>query len=335
MHREIGGYLELERFSGTLLHEKALALSSGRACLSYLIQQRQIRKILLPDFLCDVVALTCRRGGVQIRTYPVGEDLRPQTLRSGAEQPASRDASPGAEILLQPEADEWLYLVNFYGQLSQEEIAAYAARFPRLILDNAHAYFAPPLPGVDTLYTCRKFLGVSDGGFLYTDAPPLNPERDESHGRMGFVLGRFERPAGEFFPEASRNNDALGFEPKRMSLLTENLLRAVDEETVRQKRTENFARLHQALGGINRLPLRPAEGAYAYPLRLPEGEAIRKELIRRKIYVPQLWPNVLQEQPENSTASRLTREILPLPCDQRYGREEMAFVIDAVFDCLN
>ena len=41
------------------------------------------------------------------------------------------------------------------------------------------------------------------------------------------------------------------------------------------------------------------------------------------------------QQPENSTASRLTREILPLPCDQRYGREEMAFVIDAVFDCLN
>ena len=330
MYREIGGYLELERFSGTLLHEKALALSSGRACLSYLIQQRQIRKILLPDFLCDVVALACRRGGVQIRTYPVGEDLRPRTLRSGAEQAAPRHASPGAEPPLQPEADEWLYLVNFYGQLSQEEIAAYAARFPRLILDNAHAYFAPPLPGVDTLYTCRKFLGVSDGGFLYTDAPPLNPERDESHGRMGFVLGRFERPAGEFFPEASRNNDALGFEPKRISLLTENLLRAADEETVRQKRTENFARLHQALGGINRLPLRPAEGAYAYPLLLPEGEKVRGALIAQKIFVPTLWPNVLSDPDAGDTARTLARNILPLPCDQRYGAEEMAAVAAAV-----
>ena len=55
MHKEIGGYLELERFTGPMLHEKALALSSGRACLSYLIEQRKIRKIALPDFNCDIV----------------------------------------------------------------------------------------------------------------------------------------------------------------------------------------------------------------------------------------------------------------------------------------
>ena len=35
--KEIGGYLELERFSGSLYHDNALALSSGRACLAYLI----------------------------------------------------------------------------------------------------------------------------------------------------------------------------------------------------------------------------------------------------------------------------------------------------------
>lgn len=311
MHREIGGYLELEHFSGPLLHEKALALSSGRACLSYLIGQRNIRKILLPDFLCDVVAAACARYGVRMRRYAVGPDLRPASAP-------------------QPEEDEWLYLVNFYGQLSGEELAEYAARFPRLILDNAQAYFTPPLPGADTLYTCRKFLGVADGGFLYTDAPARTLERDESHGRMGFVLGRFERPAGEFFAEASQNNDDLDVAPRRMSLLTENLLRATDEEEVRRKRTENFARLHQALGGINRLPLHPVEGAYAYPLLLPEGERVRRALIARKIFVPTLWPNVLTDPEAGETARTLAGCILPLPCDQRYGEEEMAAVTAAV-----
>ena len=57
-------------------------------------------------------------------------------------------------------------------------------------------------------------------------------------------------------------------------------------------------------------------------------------LIRKKIYVPQLWPNVLREQPAESMACRLTREILPLPCDQRYGTEEMIVIIDAVEKCL-
>ena len=278
MHKEIGGYLELERFTGSMLHEKALALSSGRACLSYLIEQRKIRKIALPDFNCDIVE-------------------HPKTL--------------------QTEEDEWLYLVNFYGQLSPDELQRIAARVPRLIVDNAQAYFDLPLKAVDTLYTCRTLPA------------------DESRERMGFVLGRFERPAGEYFAAAAQNNDDLSMEPKSMSELTKNLLHAVDYDRVKTKRTENFRLLHEGLGSVNCLNLRVTEGAYAYPLMLPEGQKIRKKLIEQKIFVPMLWPNVPEQQPADSEACRLAVQILPLPCDQRYGAEEMAFIIKAVRDCLN
>ena len=315
MHKEIGGYLELERFTGPMLHEKALALSSGRACLSYLIEQRKIRKIALPDFNCDIVEAVCRAHEVKIRFYPVGADLRPKTL--------------------QTEEDEWFYLVNFYGQLSADELQRVAARVPRLIVDNAQAYFDLPLKAVDTLYTCRKFLGVPDGGFLYTEAPEKTLPADESRERMGFVLGRFERPAGEYFAAAAQNNDDLSIEPKSMSELTKNLLHAVDYDRVKTKRTENFRLLHEGLGSVNCLNLRVTEGAYAYPLMLPEGQKIRKKLIEQKIFVPMLWPNVPEQQPADSEACKLAEQVLPLPCDQRYGAEEMAFIIKAVRDCLN
>ena len=315
MHKEIGGYLELERFTGPMLHEKALALSGGRACLSYLIEQRGIRKIALPDFNCDIVETVCQAHDVSIRVYPVGADLRPKTL--------------------QTEEDEWFYLVNFYGQLTEDEVHHIAARVPRLIVDNAQAYFDLPLKGVDTLYTCRKFLGVPDGGFLYTTAPERALPADESRERMGFVLGRFERPAGEYFAAAAQNNDDLSIEPKRMSGLTENLLHAVDYDRVKTRRTENFRLLHEGLGSRNCLELHMTEGAYAYPLMLPEGQKIRKKLIEQKIFVPMLWPNVPEQQPADSEACRLAEQILPLPCDQRYGAEEMAFIIKAVRDCLN
>ena len=315
MHKEIGGYLELERFTGPMLHEKALALSSGRACLSYLIEQRKIRKIALPDFNCDIVEAVCRAHEVKIRFYPVEANLRPKTL--------------------QTEEDEWLYLVNFYGQLSADELQRIAAYVPRLIMDNAQAYFDLPLKGVDTLYTCRKFLGVPDGGFLYTEAPEKTLPADESRERMGFVLGRFERPAGEYFAAAAQNNDDLSMEPKSMSELTKNLLHAVDYDRVKTKRTENFRLLHEGLGSVNCLNLRVTEGAYAYPLMLPEGQKIRKQLIEQKIFVPMLWPNVPEQQPADSEACRLAEQVLPLPCDQRYGAEEMAFIIKAVRDCLN
>ncbi len=309
--KEIGGYLELERFSGPLFHDNALALSSGRACLAYLIELRSIDRILFPDLLCDVVGQVCAVYGVQVRSYAVGPDLHPESLP-------------------QPGENEWLYLVNFYGQLTEDELEAYAASFPRLIVDNAHAYFAPALSGVDTLYTCRKFLGVADGGFLYTDAKGKGLPRDESHERMDFVLGRFERPAGDFFPKAQRNNAMLDIFPKRMSSLTENLLRAVDYQRVRNARTENFNRLHAALGNMNELKLHPVDGAYAYPLLLADGERIRQQLIKQKIYVPTLWPNVLADPAAGSTARRLAGDILPLPCDQRYGLWEMDMIITAV-----
>ena len=316
MKTEIGGYLELEQFTGPLLHGDALAMESGRACLAWLMEQKKIRRIALPDFLCDVVADVCRAEGAEIREYAVGEDLLPQ------------DAVP--------EPGESFYLVNFYGQLTPDDIAEYRARAGHLIVDNAQTYFTPPIPGIDTIYTCRKFFGVPDGGFLYTDllldahAAFGLPERSVSYERMRFVMGRFEQTAGAFYEEASRNNDMLPLKPRRMSALTENLLRAVDYPRVQKQRTENFLRLHEALGKINRLSLRVPEGPYAYPLMLEDGPVCRQALIAQKIFVPQLWPNVVREQPSGSTARMLAENILPLPCDQRYGKEEMEFIIARV-----
>ncbi len=312
---EIGGYFELEYFPGALPHNGALTLSSGRASLTYLIEQRKIQKLLLPDFICDVVEKVCRSYSVALRRYAIGTDLRPPEL--------------------QPEDGEWVYLVNYYGQLTNEEISRYTGKYKHVIIDNAQAFFVPAVPGADTLYTCRKFFGVPDGAFLYTDAPARRLDRDESWTRMGFVLGRYERGAGEFYAEASRNNEMLSEEPKAMSALTENLLRAVDFDAVSVKRTDNFRMLHEALGGENLLNVRMTEGPYAYPLMLSEGERIRQALIGKKIYVAQLWPNVLQSSTKDTAASRLTRQILPLPCDQRYGPEEMRFIIEAVRDCLS
>ena len=315
MPKEIGGYMELERFGGKLLHEGALALNSGRACLAYLIEQRSIRKLALPRFLCHVVRDVCLDRGVAIRTYPIGPDLLP----------VDTDCAE----------DEWLYVVNYYGQLPEESLRSLAGRCPRLIIDNAQAYFTPALEGVDTIYTCRKFFGVADGAFLYTDAPHAALERDESFDRMDFVLGRFERPAGAFYAAASANNSRPSFAaPKRMSALTENLLRGIDYEAVKARRTENFSCLHQALGPMNRLDLRPTQGAYAYPRMLEEAPHLRAELIRRKIFVPTLWPNVLSEQAEGSWEYTLASHILPLPCDQRYDTNDMKTVIQAVTEIL-
>lgn len=315
--KEYGGYIELDTYRLPMLHEGALALNCGRICLAYLIKARNIKKMLLPYFMCDSVFDVCQKYDVALRFYHVDQEFKP------------------ADISLVD--DEWLYVMNYYGQLSREYLAELKATYDRVIVDQAQAYFDEPINGTDTLYTCRKFFGVADGAFLYTDAAldealPV----DESFERMHFLLGRYERTASEFYAEYAANNHLFSDEPiKRMSKLTNNLLHGIDYAYVKERRTENFRIYHEKLQSINQLPLREVEGAFAYPLMIEHGAEIRKELQKRKIYIPTLWPNVMEEVTEDSLEYRLAQDVLPLPCDQRYGFDDIGFIVGEIRKCID
>jgi hypothetical protein len=312
--REIGGYFELDKYSMPMLHQGAIALNCGRNTLAYLIEAKGIEKIKVPKFLCDTVREVCEKEKISISFYSITKDFLPEELTL--------------------EADEWLYLVNFYGQLDNGTIRGYVEKNERVIVDHAQAYFQMPLENVDTLYTCRKFFGVADGGILYTDTK-LDREipQDESFDRMKFVLGRFERSASEFYAEAASNNDFFADEPiKLMSKLTENLLHGIDYEAVKQKRTRNFEILHEAFGKINPLKLTVPQGAFMYPLYLEKGGEIRRKLQAKKIFIPTLWPDVFEHCDESELEYDYAKNILPIPVDQRYDEEDMKYIIKAVFD---
>lgn len=309
--REIGGYIELDTFTGPMLHGDGIKLNCGRNALAYLIEAKRIDKLWMPKFMCDSCDKVLSDRGVVVEYYSIGVDFKP----------------------IVPEWDGWLYVVNYYGQLSNEYLASLG---DRVIVDNAQAYFQDPVPGMDTLYTCRKFFGVADGAVLYTDKTIEVEQQDESFRRMNFLLGRYERTASEFYPEYAANNNFFENEPiKRMSKLTENLLHGIDYERVRQRRTENFAFLHERLHGINRLNLTIPEGAFMYPLYLENGAEIRKKLQAMKIYIPTLWPSVFALCGKMEPEYDMAKNILPLPVDQRYWTEEMEYLADEVRKCID
>lgn len=311
MYREIGGYIELDTFTGPMLHGDGIKLNCGRNALAYLIEAKRIDKLWMPKFMCDSCDKVLSDRGVVVEYYSIGLDFKP----------------------IVPEWDGWMYVVNYYGQLSNEYLASLG---DRVIVDNAQAYFQDPVPGMDTLYTCRKFFGVADGAVLYTDKTIEVEQQDESFRRMNFLLGRYERTASEFYPEYAANNNFFENEPiKRMSKLTENLLHGIDYERVRQRRTENFAFLHERLHGINRLNLTIPEGAFMYPLYLENGAEIRKKLQAMKIYIPTLWPSVFALCGKMEPEYDMAKNILPLPVDQRYWTEEMEYLADEVRKCID
>ena len=310
--KEIGGYIELDTCRHAMLHEDAILLNCGRNALAYLLEAKGIKKLYLPYFLCDSVDNVCKKYGVEVAFYHIGENWLPKDL-----------------VI---DGDAWLYIVNFYGQITREDLARLAEVHNNVIIDNAQAYFDAPLANVDTLYTCRKFFGVSDGAILYTNSKlERSLEIDESFNRIHYVLGRYERTASEFYEEAARNNDIFDNEPiKEMSRLTKNLLRSIDYEYVKQVRTNNFAYLHEKLREVNKLNIRLIEGAFMYPLLIDDGMKIRKQLQQMKIYIPTLWPNVLEECKPDTLEYKFAAEILPIPVDQRYGCKDMEHLVEVI-----
>ena len=216
---EIGGYIELDTYTGKMLHNDGIKLNCGRNALAYLLKAKQIKKLYMPKFMCDSCDKVLADNDVDVVYYHIDLDFRPMISSW----------------------DGFLYVVNFYGQLSNDYIKSLGSN---IIVDNAQAYFQEPIDGFDTLYTCRKFFGVPDGAVLYADKQIEINEIDQSYTRMNFLLGRYERTAGEFYKEYVDNNHFFKDEPiKRMSRLTDNLLHGVDYELIKSRRTDHFANI--------------------------------------------------------------------------------------------
>lgn len=310
--KTFGGFLCYEKYYGCEYHN-AYRLNSARNCLRYLIRAKQIKKLYMPYMNCDVVFRVCEEEGVDIQYYNIDSNMRPIIDFTLAE-------------------DEYLYIVNYYGQIYSEEVFEFKKKYKNIIFDNAQAFFAQPISNVDTIYSCRKFFGVSDGAYLYTDGMiNCSLERDISYPRLHFLSGSFEYGASEFydsFLENEKKIDCLNL--MEMSDFTMNLLRSFDYDQIKKRREENYIYLHNCLKNVNRLkPIIP-EGPYMYPLFICNGRYIREKLIERGIFIPQLWPNVIECMNEKTIEYCFAQDILPLPCDQRYGMDDMKSIYSVV-----
>lgn len=315
--KEIGGYLELDTYQLPMLHKDAIALNSARNCLAYLIRKKRIKRIYIPKFLCKSVSDICIKEKVEVLYYSIDIDFFP--------------------VELQLQQESWLYVVNYYGQLSNQLLAQLKAKYKNIIVDNVQAYFQEPVNGIDTIYTCRKFLGVSDGAFLYSNISlDESLEVDESYSRINYLLGRYEKTASDFYPEYLKHEKFMVSLPvRRMSKLTNNLLHGIDYKFVQNARTQNFEYLYEHLGKINQLNIRLIEGAFMYPLYIKNGEKIRKKLQEGKIYIATLWPDTFQICKEDELEYDMAKNILPLPVDQRYDNKDMKKIVEKVLTCID
>lgn len=310
----IGGYFELELPYGEPYHKDALALNTGRNCLEYILRARGYSRVYLPYYSCEVLLEPFKKLNVNFSFYHVDERLE-----------IAQD--------LQLNDGEALLYINYFG-LKQGYVETLATRYGnKLIVDNTQAFFAYPLEGIDTFYSCRKFFGVADGAYLYCDKHLAGElEQDSSWERMGYLLKRIDLSPEAAYRDFRDECVKLKNNPIRtMSPLTHRIMMSIDYGKVVARRRENYRMLDQALrdkNGIS-LPLAADAVPMVYPF-LTDGGSLRQHLIDNKVYVAQYWPNVLNWSVTSDTEHQLTQQLLPLPIDQRYSEEEMKRIIQLI-----
>lgn len=307
----IGGYFSLELPLREEYHKDAIRLNTGRNCLEYILRARGYKKVYVPYYTCEAVMEPINKLGIQYEFYHIDIHLE------------IRDC-------LKVKDGEALLYTNYFG-LKQHYVEQLVEKVgTNLIVDNTQAFYAKPFQGIDTFYTCRKFFGVADGAYLYTDKLlPDEFETDESYNRMAHLLKRIDLSAEEGFMDFRRVDEGLDNQPiRKMSKLTHRIMMSIDYEAVFQKRRENYQLLHRALFYQNNLELTLDDDAVpmVYPF-LTSAKELRERLIDNKIYVARYWPNVLEWTLPEDIERFLASQMQPVPLDQRYGKSDIEQIV--------
>ena len=310
----IGGYFELELYQKREFHIGAVALNTARNCLEYILVTRQYKKVYIPFYTCEVVLEPFHKYGIEYEFYSINDKLEP------VEFPLLK-------------ADEAFLFTNYFG-LKQAAVQGVAERYgQQTIIDNAQAFYAPRIEGIDTFYSPRKFFGVPDGGYVYCDAEPLEDiPQDVSWERMQHLLRRIDEGAEKGYVDFKTNSEALINSPiLRMSNLTHALLCSIDYDDAKRRRWDNYQCLDSALKKTNMLHLScgPDDVPMVYPYLTTDVE-LRDRLISSRIYVATYWPNVLKWCDKKNIEYNLARNILPIPIDQRYDLCDMKKILDVL-----
>ena len=314
----IGGYFELELPDyGCFLHDDGVLLNSGRNALEYVLRTLgDVKRLFVPYYTCDVVLEPIEKMGVPYSFYHINQKLEIED-------------SPSLQ------RGDYLVYTNYFG-VKDEYVKILANHYEsHLIVDNAQAWFAEPIEGVNTIYSPRKFVGLPDGGIAYcTKQIDKNSfAQDVSFERCSHLLKRIDIGPSDGYADFRANSEQLKGQPiKQMSRLTQRMLSSIDFEVVKGKRKKNFEYLHKGLGENNLFSI-PSVDTFACPMVYPyltDDNSLKQKLIDSKVFVATYWPNVLEWCKLEDWEYELTEKTAFILIDQRYGADDMQRIIDLV-----
>ena len=314
---EPGGESWLFQRSGTL------RVANARSAFFLIGQTFHPRKVWLPSYLCEAVVRGFQAAKVPMEFFPVNDRL----------------LCENTEWLEHVQRGDLVLRINYFGFLNMDPVFGEAISRGALIVDDAAQALLTEGIGDSAsfvVYSPRKFIGVPDGGFLVSmiptprEWPTLQPVPtvwwletfSAAQLRRDFDLGNGSR---DWFSKFQSAEQTAPTGPFAMSEFSGHLLdHAYDFSTITLNRRANYLQLLKHLQDFalfQELPVGVVP--LGFPVRLHDRDVVRQELMREQVFPPVHWAlNGLV--PDSFVASHsLAREIMTLPCDQRYDGNDM------------
>ncbi len=121
-----------------------LKFNFAREALIYLINKYEIKEIFIPYYLCDVIRHSVFTTKCKPLFYHIDDNFM-----------------PSINFL----EDSYIVYPNYFG-ICSKNVDKLIKKYPKLIVDNAHAFYAQP-QGFATFNSSRKFLTQNEGAFLW------------------------------------------------------------------------------------------------------------------------------------------------------------------------
>ena len=308
----IGGYigLELGAYKNNFFKNKLL-FNSGRSACVYYLRQKGIKHIWVPYYICGDFIETLRKNDIDVNLYHLDKDL---------------------EIKADIGVDEAILYVNYFG-CKEDYIKKISDTYSTLIIDNSQAFFNKQIGDLPTFYSVRKFFGVPDGGILMAEEDLTDPKLDDyqSHEYCQHLIKQLDVNSTYGYTDFRNNEERIIAEGLYgMSKLSKQIMGSFDLELVKEKRLENFSFLKKHLEDRNQFKL-STPSLFHFPFMTERAADLRTYLVKNNIYTPMLWADQLPVI-DATWEKQLIENIVHLPIDQRYGLEEMEYIVDKILE---
>jgi dTDP-4-amino-4,6-dideoxygalactose transaminase len=236
---------------------------------------------------------------------------------------------------------DYVLAVDYFGRPASMSIDSLVKKRPDVgwIQDCAHALDGPACAWGDwQIYSPRKLLGVADGGIAMSVRKPLPSIDFQRLQDQSFTLPSIERLEDR---EGTQNVDWYAHYREaeahmqvglvKMSELAVAVMRTVSVSTDRHARIRNYGFLHQRLAR-NAL-FKDNSAAFTplgYPIVVDSAGLTSERLARNGIFAARHWADLPSDAVRFKHEHDLSRRLLTIPCDYRYGEADMQHVADEV-----